>query len=420
MQFGESEVQLLEGERYEYEVVDATRSGLRLRSSLNPRRTKLRSSTAPDAGFIETGDYCGTLLLTLSSADSVEPLGSVCIDVRSIKLDYRSEYRGMLEALSETIASLVLDARSSVKTSLRSNLEESAGPGWLQIQLEFLRDVLEGNDFGHALERIALYTHEQLTRRTDVRAAGAPGRWTARSIRQLSGPGPRRTLPASHPMRVRGDIVSVPETVEISAKVANIDTPENRFVKFVLTEWRELLVRAQSALSRSSQWKSAEVLANRLSDTVDRALRSGIFREIGDLRVAPLGSPVLQRRAGYREVLRWWLKLHAAAEVSWDGGEELFRAGERRVATLYEYWLFFQLLDWYCTHCRDGARPALEELLDGLEDGAIQLRLKRGSQLGPFEGLSSAMADVFDRGSPTTRDSPSPTTAGEAGPGRAP
>jgi len=44
------------------------------------------------------------------------------------------------------------------------------------------------------------------------------------------------------------------------------------------------------------------------------------------MRFAPLGSPVLQRKAGYREVLRWWLRFRTAAELSWEGGEELFHA----------------------------------------------------------------------------------------------
>jgi predicted component of viral defense system (DUF524 family) len=50
---------------------------------------------------------------------------------------------------------------------------------------------------------------------------------------------------------------------------------------------------------------------------------------------------VLQRKAGYREVLRWWLRFRTTAELSWEGGEELFYAGQRDVASVYEYWVFF-------------------------------------------------------------------------------
>ncbi len=119
-----------------------------------------------------------------------------------------------------------------------------------------------------------------------------------------------------------------------------------------------------------------------MEDWIGRSL----FREVGEMRFAPLGSPVLQRKAGYREVLRWWLRFRTAAELSWEGGEELFHAGQRDVASLYEYWLFFELLGWFCKTCRDGDRPAVEELIEGLEEGSPNLRLRKRMELGPFVG----------------------------------
>jgi len=107
---------------------------------------------------------------------------------------------------------------------------------------------------------------------------------------------------------------------------------------------------------------------------------------VGPMRFAPLGSPVLQRKAGYREVLRWWLRFRTAAELSWEGGEELFHAGQRNVADLYEYWLFFELLGWFCQKCRGGNPPPIEELIEGLEEGSPNLRLKKRMELGPFVG----------------------------------
>ena len=56
----------------------------------------------PDAGLIETRSYCGTLLLELveGEVDNAKPaVASALLDVRSLKLDYRTEYRGMLRRL---------------------------------------------------------------------------------------------------------------------------------------------------------------------------------------------------------------------------------------------------------------------------------------------------------------------------------
>ena len=58
-----------------------------------------------------------------------------------------------------------------------------------------------------------------------------------------------------------------------------------------------------------------------------------------------LNSPALQRKEGYREVLQAWLIFDLAAKLSWHGGDDVYDAGKRNVATLYEYWLFFKLME---------------------------------------------------------------------------
>lgn len=162
--------------------------------------------------------------------------------------------------------------------------------------------------------------------------------------------------------------------------------PENRFVKFALGEFRAFLTHAEGVFEACPGWGASAALSHRLAETVEDWLGRGLFREVGPMRFAPLGSPVLQRKAGYREVLRWWLRFRTAAELSWEGGEELFHAGQRNVADLYEYWLFFELLGWFCQKCRGGNRPAIEELIEGLEEGSPNLRLKKRMELGPFVG----------------------------------
>ena len=58
-----------------------------------------------------------------------------------------------------------------------------------------------------------------------------------------------------------------------------------------------------------------------------------------------LNSPILQRKEGYREVLNAWMKYDLAAKLIWEGGENVYDAGKKDIASLYEYWLFFTLLD---------------------------------------------------------------------------
>jgi predicted component of viral defense system (DUF524 family) len=387
---GETTVQLRESERYEYEVVTANGADLRLRCSLAKRRRSLGlGGEKPDAGLLETRSFCGTLLLELIEGeedDAKTAVASALLDVRSLKLDYRTEYRGMLRRLSDEIAGLVADARSSAKAGFRSTFEDRTDAGWLQIQLELLRETLDSADFSAALQRILSFPHERLSTVSDSVSTDRPIRWTPSAVRQLVTGNPRREVPALHTLRTQLGLDSVAERVLVPRKSRDLDTLENRFVKFSLGEFRAFLTHAQGVFESNPRWGASAALSRRLAATVEDWLGRSLFREVGEMRFAPLGSPVLQRKAGYREVLRWWLRFRTAAELSWKGGEELFHVGQRDVASLYEYWLFFELLGWFCRKCRGGSRPSIEELIEGLEEGSPNLMLRKQTQLGPFVG----------------------------------
>lgn len=392
---GESLVQLRESERYEYEVVTAGGRDLRLRCSLSTRRRTLGRHGLPDAGLIETGSFCGTLLLELVEGeieDSKPAAGSTLIDVRSIKLDYRTEYRGMLRRLVDEMAGLVADARSSAKVGFLSSFEGSVDTGWMQIQLELLRETLDSVDFAAAVQRILSFPHERLSAVYDGIRTDLEARWTPSGVRQLLTCSPRRTVPPSHPLRLKAGIASIAERVTVPRKCRDLDTPENRFVRFALTEFRAFLARAYIVFDGTLGWGASAALAERLAASVDGWLGRAMFQEVGEMHFVPLGSPVLQRKAGYRELMRWWLRFRTAAELSWEGGADLFHAGQRDVATLYEYWLFFELLGWFCRKCRDGSRPEPNELIEGLEEGSPNLRLRKRMELGPFCGRYAGLS----------------------------
>lgn len=387
---GETTVQLRESERYEYEVVSANGMDLRLRCSHSARLQSLGiRSEKPDAGLIETRSFCGTLLLELVEgeiAQSKPAIASALLDVRSVKLDYRTEYRGMLRRLSEEIAGLVVDIKSSSKARFRSTFEDRSEAGWLQIQLELLRETLDGAEFSAAMQRILTYPHERLSSSNDSVLTNRPICWTPKSVRQLITGNPRREILSSHQLRAQFRLDSIAEKVLVPRKSRSLDTIENRFVKFALHEFRAFLLHAQAVFEATEGWGASAALSSRLAAKVEDWLGRSFFRAIGKICSAPLGSTVLQRKAGYREVLRWWLRFRTAAELSWDGGEELFYAGQRDVASLYEYWLFFELLGWFCRKCRDSNRPPIEELIEGLDGASPNLRLRKKIELGPFSG----------------------------------
>jgi len=113
-----------------------------------------------------------------------------------------------------------------------------------------------------------------------------------------------------------------------------------------------------------------------LCTRLDEALASDVLRHVSEPTFLPLSSPTLHRREGYREVLQAWLNFAMAAKLVWHGGEQVFGAGQRDVATLYEYWVFFKLLNVVAKVFKLD-KPANETLLEPTADG-FGLKLKAG------------------------------------------
>ena len=386
---GETIVQLKEAERYEYEIIPlGSNSDYRLRCTGAKRRKSLRQSA--DAGTLDTGSFCGRLLLELVDgevSDSKAPVAALLIDVRSLKLGYRDQYRGMLRRLSRELAGLVVDCRQSTKTNFRSTFTERKDKGWTQIQLELLRETIDSKDFSTAIQRILSHPHEQLTDDLQRVSTSKPIRWSPSSLRQLAHGQPRTTLPVGCKLMGNTEMKSIASHVYVPQRIRDLDTSENRFIKHALQDVRAFLTHATYIFSAESGYQASAALAKRLGNNIDNWLSQAFFQNLGSMNLSPLGSPVLQRKAGYREVLQWWLRFHTAAELSWEGGEEVFKAGQRNVADLYEYWLFFEMLTWFYKTCSEEERPDIHELVEGLETDEPSLKLKKQVTLGPFKGL---------------------------------
>jgi hypothetical protein len=183
---------------------------------------------------------------------------------------------------------------------------------------------------------------------------------------------------------------SLPDRVSLYRNVQTEDTPENRFVKFALQTITGFLMLMRQRLDASGEndarlrYEIAELIG-----PLNVALDAAVFRGVSSPDMLPLGSPVLQRKEGYREVYQAWLKFDMAARLVWQGGDDVYAAGQRDVATLYEYWVFFKLLD-IVTGLFQLEKPAADELIEKTSDG-YGLKLKSGEQLG-FEGITFAGA----------------------------
>lgn len=392
---GEQAIQLRENGRYEYAVRSITTArSQRLKLVGTLVRSRKRRESDRDIGRIETGSHCGLLRLDIEEEGHPgERVATGYVEVRSLKVSYRDEYQRMLEYISAQSSQLLFDARASAQMPVAPKWTRE--PPLLQQQIEFLRETLSSRSFDAALRRIESFPHQQLQTVTEERNISRPFQPGRNFNRQASSAGHRVPLSASHPLHARlaargVSQPSLPARVVIKRKCDLTDTPESRFVKHVLTQFRDFLTHAVQVLTqeRDESWHPVRNAAKSMTAKLDEILSRSFFREISTLRILPLGSPVLQSKPGYREILQLWQRFNDNSQVTWKGGDEVYHAGKRDVATLYEYWLFFQLLHWFCGKFNpNGGVPAAKQLIEPAGKGRFILRLQRDWTLGPFEGI---------------------------------
>ncbi len=372
---GEQVDVLEENGRYEYVVLSAT-------YSLNKKSGIIRPSLMADTkarGVIEPGNYVGLLKLELLDRDG-KRVSEDHIDVRSTKLNYEDEYRSMLEDIADRCADFLLQLESPVDQAFVA--DDTVNEATLAQRLYFLKSLLGGEDFQLALQRIVHMPNTRWREEfhfVDVRQSRRIGRYEAR---QFASGGRRMKVPDSHPLRPV--MKTIPERIEVRDKRDTVDTPENRFVKHALNIFLQTLedLLEKFPTTRNSTYPGLRLEIDGLINDLEKTISNDVFKQVSLPELLPLNSPVLQRKEGYRQVLRAWMLFELAAKLSWTGGDDVYKGGKRDAAALYEYWVFFKLLN-LVADLFELDNPPVEDLIN---DKDLVLKLKAGKQL-PIKGV---------------------------------
>ncbi|MBC7720332.1 MAG: DUF2357 domain-containing protein [Chitinophagaceae bacterium] len=372
---GEAAVQLLEGVRYEYELSVPgyqlalaqhyyAAQGVVLPSSLAGRK---------HCGVLNPGLFTGQLPLVVQ-ADGVV-LGWASVEVRSRKLSYKSDYQHMLQDITARCVDLLQEMRSP--SAFNAEPDPGNDPATIGQRFAFVRALLQNRAFENALHRITTHPHQTWLHEAEDRPLSRGFKPSGKLLRQLAQGGRRVNVPVAHPLH--STLKTLPERVTVDRATLTTDTPENRFVKFALRSFHQFLDTMRGQVKDVA--KDARLLQeiDALCTRLDEALASDVMRRASEPTFSPLGSPTLQRREGYREVLQAWLHFAMAAKLVWHGGDKVYGAGQRDVATLYEYWVFFELLKIVAEVFKLD-HPASETLIEPTGDG-FGLKLKAGQHM---------------------------------------
>ena len=136
----------------------------------------------------------------------------------------------------------------------------------------------------------------------------------------------------------------LPTIVLQREKYETYDVPENRFAKFFL----QMLINELNAIlnyyRKELEKNEFEEIRKNFEDLKDFLMSiqmRDVFVEAGEMQIFPANSTVLQRRDGYRELLRLYREFLLSRCPLFEKIEEALSA--RDIATLYEYWCFFEI-----------------------------------------------------------------------------
>lgn len=378
---GEAAVQLLEGVRYEYELSVPgyqlalaqhyyAAQGVVLPSSLAGRK---------HCGVLNPGLLTGQLPLVVC-ADGVDGVDGVIVgrgnvEVRSRKLSYKADYQHMLQDITARCVDLLQEMRSP--SAFNAEPDPGNDPATIGQRFAFVRALLQNRAFENALHRITTHPHQTWLHEAEDRPLTRGFKPSGKLLRQLAQGGRRVNVPVAHPLHSM--LKTLPERITVDRATLTTDTPENRFVKFALRSFHQFLDTMRGQVR--DVVKDARLLQeiNALCTRLDEALASDVMRRASEPTFLPLGSPTLQRREGYREVLQAWLHFAMAAKLVWHGGDKVYGAGQRDIATLYEYWVFFELLAIVANVFKLD-QPVSDSLIEPTGDG-FGLKLKAGQHM---------------------------------------
>jgi uncharacterized protein len=362
-------IQILEGEEYRYQI------HLELPGLVSTDKPEILVADEEEGrtGRLRPRLYVGTLPINLYLDDNL--LGYLRLEVRSRKLNYLADYRWMLRDIAAQMAEVV--AERFAPTEQRFQPDTSRDAITLYQRFAFLQALITGEEFQSAIAQVLTRPHRLWLDEEGTRSLNK-GLQSSSAILKAIVSSKRRQAWTNSQVP---NLSSLPLEVPARHREESVDTSENRFIKFVLTNWRGLIGEIQERLlvaQRNYPIERGIRETEHVLTILDSLLAQELFREVGDLTIMPASSPVLAQCEGYREIFHAYLQSEVAAQLSWEGGEDVYGAGQRDVATLYEFWAFLQLAEIVKLFCNEQSLD-LSDLLTVSPDG-LGLRLSQGKQ----------------------------------------
>ncbi len=262
------------------------------------------------------------------------------IEVRTKKLDYDIEYSDMIANLAEYTSGLMFSVNASLyQHHIQS---EEASITTLYEYFMILEYLFRPQNLPSVCEYISRNLYKLLDNTTELVPTTHASNISAREIAELCC-NPQQIIETTQKYSIyeNNGHHYVPLMINESKYIDTIDTPENRFFKYFLEFIRDIICKLYSNSGENQIKDSLEKYYN----TINSILSQRYFQDISRLEQIPLNSQVLQKKEGYREILKYYLLFEFGLQISFDDLTDKFRGFEKEVNQVYEIWCYFQLIE---------------------------------------------------------------------------
>jgi len=323
-------------------------------------------------GTLNTGSYVGKSFFDIE-LDGLKSQ-SVPFEIRSKKIGYEPHYPAMIADICEAAAGILFNSSLPFFDPFR--IEERLNTSLYEDFL-FLEYLFRPENLLTSYEHIRRDPHMILARSQETvpisLAQTIGGNDIINMVSDSANLFKTDKTPDNWPDAMNNYL---PHKISQTSYYDILDTPENRFVKYFLEIIENLIDKMVIYMEKNDIRGYPADKTGEYQEIIRDYLLDNWLDDVGELEYFPSNSQVLQKREGYRDILRYFTVLESSFYHHLDEIYELIEGYQRRLYELYEYWGYIKLFKILSS--LSAKAPDYNNLFDIKSDKKWKLEFKRG------------------------------------------
>lgn len=278
----------------------------------------------------------------LDIVNDKETLISIPIEVRSRKIDYQNQYPKMISDIVKKFYQLIYDSNAPLFNNSDMVNEKYKSKYELFMYLEYL---FQPENLPQTFEYLSYNLNSNLKNmKESVPLSFSTNFGQNEMINMFSNP--ENLTKINNENRIFHQKLNgyIPQEIEQTNYIENIDTIENRFYKNFLKTIKYLIDDLKNDIKENQKGYVSDRLET-FSKIINNYLSQRYFKEITQMEYAPLNSQVLQKKEGYRDIFEYFTLYEYAFKTNLNNIVNDFKGYEKKLSQLYEYWILIKLTE---------------------------------------------------------------------------